>query len=91
MIDGCIAYIENREITIDELMQHVKAPDFPTGGMIYGMEGVKAGFHFGSGRVVLRGSLHVETKASGREQIIITEVPYQVNRDSFATNRSAGK
>ena len=55
VIDGCIAYIDNREITIDELMQYVKAPDFPTGGIIYGMEGVKAGFHFGRGRVVLRG------------------------------------
>jgi DNA gyrase subunit A len=83
VIDGCIAYIDNREITIDELMQYVKAPDFPTGGMIYGMEGIKAGFHFGRGRVVLRGKLHVDTKASGREQIIITEVPYQVNRDSL--------
>lgn len=83
VIDGCVAYIDNREITIDELMLHVKAPDFPTGGLIYGMEGVKAGFHFGRGRVVLRGRLHVETKASGRETIIITEVPYQVNRDSL--------
>jgi DNA gyrase subunit A len=81
VIDGCIAFIENREITIDELMQYVKAPDFPTGGIIYGMEGVKAGFHFGRGRVVVRGKVHVDTKASGREQIIITEVPYQVNRD----------
>ena len=84
VIDGCIAYIENREITIDELMEFVKAPDFPTGGIIFGMEGVKAGMHFGRGRVVLRGKLQVETKASGREQIIITEVPYQVNRDSLA-------
>ena len=83
VIEGCIAYIENREITIDELMQYVKAPDFPTGGTIYGMEGVRAGYHFGRGRVVLRGKLHVETKASGREQIIITEVPYQVNRDAL--------
>jgi DNA gyrase subunit A len=83
VVDGCIAYIDNREITIDELMQHVKAPDFPTGGSIYGMEGVKAGYHFGRGRVVLRGKLHVDTKPSGREQIIITEVPYQVNRDSL--------
>ena len=85
-IDGCIAFIENREITIDELMQHVKAPDFPTGGVIYGMEGVKAAMHFGRGRVVVRGKLTVEAKASGREQIIITEVPYQVNRDAL-TNR----
>jgi DNA gyrase subunit A len=83
VLDGCIAYIDNREITIDELMQFVKAPDFPTGGTIYGMEGVKSAFHFGRGRVVLRGKLHVETKQSGREQIIITEVPYQVNRDTL--------
>ncbi len=83
VIDGCIAYIDNRDITIDELMQHVKAPDFPTGGIIHGMSGVKAAMHFGRGRVVLRGKLHVDTKASGREQIIITEVPYQVNRDAL--------
>lgn len=83
VIDGCIAYIDNRDITIDQLMQHVKAPDFPTGGTIYGMEGVKAAMHFGRGRVVLRGKLQIETKNSGREQIIITEVPYQVNRDAL--------
>lgn len=86
VIDGCIAYIDNREIAIEELMQYVKAPDFPTGGTIYGMEGVKAAMHFGRGRVVVRGKLTVETKPSGREQIIITEVPYQVNRDAL-TNR----
>ncbi len=86
VIDGCVAYIDNKEITIDELMQHVKAPDFPTGGIIYGMEGVKAAMHFGRGRVVVRGKLTVETKGNGREQIIITEVPYQVNRDAL-TNR----
>jgi DNA gyrase subunit A len=83
VIDGCIAYIDNKEITIDELMVHVKAPDFPTAGTIYGMEGIKAGAHFGRGRVVLRGKLTIETKTSGREQIIITEVPYQVNRDAL--------
>src|ERR1700759_688620 len=83
VIDGCIAYIENKDITIEELIQYVKAPDFPTGGTIYGMEGVKAALHFGRGRVVLRGKLHVDTKTSGREQIIITEVPYQVNRDAL--------
>ncbi|HLP38853.1 DNA gyrase subunit A [Lacibacter sp.] len=83
VIDGCIAFIDNREITIDELMTHVKAPDFPTAGTIYGMEGIKAGAHFGRGRVVLRGKLTIETKTSGREQIIITEVPYQVNRDAL--------
>ena len=83
VIDGCIAYIGNKEISIDELMVFVKAPDFPTGGIIYGMEGVKAGMHYGRGRVVLRGKLHVDTKGSGRESIIITEVPYQVNRDAL--------
>ncbi len=82
-IDGCIAYIDKRDITIEELMEYVKAPDFPTGGIIYGMEGIKAAMHMGRGRVVLRGRLTVETKASGREQIIITEVPYQVNRDAL--------
>ena len=80
-IDGCIAYIDNREITIDELMTHVKAPDFPGGGIIYGMEGVKSAMHTGRGRVVLRGKVTIETKSNGREQIIITEVPYQVSRD----------
>ena len=82
-IDGCIAYIDNRDITIEELMQHVKAPDFPTGGIIYGMEGVKAAMHLGRGRVVVRGKMHVDTKASGREQIIVTETPYQVSRDAL--------
>lgn len=86
VINGCIAYIDNREITVDEMMQHIKAPDFPTGGIIYGMEGVRAAAHFGRGRVVVRGRINIETKASGREQIIITEVPYQVSRDAL-TNR----
>ena len=81
VIDGCIAYIENREITIDELVQHVKAPDFPGGGIIFGMEGVKAAMHTGRGRVVLRGKVTIDTKANGREQIIINQVPYQVSRD----------
>src|SRR5687767_7119049 len=83
VIDGCIAYIDKRDITVEEMMVHIKAPDFPTGGIIYGMEGVKAAMHFGRGRVVLRGKLHIDTKASGRETIIITEVPYQVSRDSL--------
>lgn len=83
VIDGCIAYIDDREITVEGLMQYVKGPDFPTGGIIYGMEGVKAAMHFGRGRVVLRGKLHVDTKPSGREQVIITEVPYQVSRDAL--------
>ena len=83
VVDGCIAYIDNREITIDELIQHVKAPDFPTGGIIYGFEGIRQAFHNGRGRVVLRGKTNIETDAKGREKIIITEVPYQVNRDTL--------
>lgn len=86
VIDGCIAFIDNREIAIEELMQYIKAPDFPTGGVIYGMEGVKAAMYTGRGRIVVRGKLHVDAKPSGREQIIITQVPYQVNRDEL-TNR----
>jgi DNA gyrase subunit A len=83
VIDGCVAFIDNREITVDEMMQYIKGPDFPTGGVIYGMEGIKAGMHTGRGRVVLRGKMHVDTKASGREQVIITDVPYLVNRDAL--------
>jgi DNA gyrase subunit A len=66
VVDGCIAYIDNNDITIDELMQHVKAPDFPTGGVIYGMEGIRQAMMTGRGRVVVRGKLQVETKSSGR-------------------------
>lgn len=84
VVDGCIAYIDNNEITIDELMKHVKAPDFPTGGIIYGIDGIKAGMHTGRGRVVLRGRVNVETTKTGREQIVINEVPYQVSRDALA-------
>lgn len=83
VIDGCIAYIDNKEITIDELMKFVKAPDFPTGGIIYGVDGIKAAFHTGRGRVVLRGHTTIETTKTGREQIIITSVPYQVSRDAL--------
>src|SRR5688572_27563832 len=86
VIDACIAFIDNRDVTIEELMNHVKAPDFPTGGIIYGMDGVKNAMQTGRGRVVLRGKLHLDAKPSGREQIIITQVPYQVNRDEL-TNR----
>lgn len=84
VIDGCIAYIDKRDITIDELMKFVKAPDFPTHGIIYGMEGVKQAMHTGRGRVVLRGRVEVETSNNGKDKIIITEVPYQVSRDALA-------
>jgi DNA gyrase subunit A len=83
VIDGCVAYVDNRDITVEELITYVKAPDFPTGGVIFGMEGVKQGLLTGRGRVVVRGKCQVDTKQSGREQIVITEVPYQVNRDNL--------
>jgi DNA gyrase subunit A len=83
VVDGCIAFVDNRDITIDELIKIVKAPDFPTGGIIYGYEGVKQAMHTGRGRLVLRGKVNVETTKTGKEKIIITEVPYQVNRDAL--------
>ena len=79
VVDGTIAYIDNREIGIDELMQHVKAPDFPTGGTIYGYDGVKEAFHTGRGRVVIRAKAHNE-EVQGRECIVVTEIPYQINK-----------
>ena len=79
VIDGTINYIDNTAITIDELMQHIKAPDFPTGGTIYGYEGVRDAFHTGRGRVVLRAKANIE-EVNGRECIIVDEIPYQVNK-----------
>lgn len=79
VVDGVCAYIENNEIEIDELIQHVKAPDFPTGGVIYGYEGVKDAFETGRGRVVMRANANFE-EVDGRECIIVTEIPYQVNK-----------
>lgn len=83
VIDGCIAYIDNKEITCEELIKYVKGPDFPTGGVIYGFEGVKEGLLTGRGRVVLRGKVDIEIGKNGREKIVITQVPYQVNRDNL--------
>jgi len=79
VVDGTIAYIENNDIEIDELIQHIKAPDFPTGGTIYGYDGVKEAFHTGRGRIVMRGNANIE-EVHGRECIIVTEIPYQVNK-----------
>jgi DNA gyrase subunit A len=79
VIDGVTAYIDNNEIEISELMQHVKGPDFPTGGIIHGYEGIKDAFEGGKGRVLMRGKVEFETTASGKEMIIVKEVPYQVN------------
>src|SRR5210317_2530019 len=79
VINGTLAYIQNREIEISELMQHIKAPDFPTGGIIYGYEGVKDAFETGRGRIVMRAKATIE-EVKGRECIIVTEIPYQVNK-----------
>jgi len=79
VIDGTVAYIDNNDIEIDELIKFIKAPDFPTGGVIYGYEGVKEAFQTGRGRVVMRGKATFE-EVNGRECIIVTEIPYQVNK-----------
>ncbi len=79
VVDGTLAYIDNNDIEIDELIQHIKAPDFPTGGVIYGYEGVKEAFKTGRGRIVMRGKVNFE-EVDGRESIIVTEIPYQVNK-----------
>ena len=78
-VDAIVAYIDNKEITIDELMQHIVAPDFPTGGIIYGYDGVRDAFHTGRGRVVLRAKVSFE-EVHNRNAIIVTEIPYQVNK-----------
>ncbi|MDH5610361.1 MAG: DNA gyrase subunit A, partial [Cyclobacteriaceae bacterium] len=83
VVDGIIAYIENRDITIEELMQYITAPDFPTGATIYGYQGVRQAFETGRGRIVLRAKAEFEETKTGREQIIVTEIPYQVNKASM--------
>ncbi|SFT42552.1 DNA gyrase subunit A [Lishizhenia tianjinensis] len=80
VVDGAIAYVDNRDIDVEELIQYVKAPDFPTGGIIYGYEGVKQALTTGRGRVVLRAKAEIEVTKSDREQIIVTEIPYLVNK-----------
>jgi DNA gyrase subunit A len=90
VIDGIIAYINNNEITIAELMEFIVAPDFPTGGIIYGYNGVKTAFETGRGRVVMRGKANVEVKDGGsKEMIIITEIPYMVNKASMVEKTAA--
>ncbi len=80
VINATIAYIEDNDITIEGLMEHVKAPDFPTGGTIYGYAGVKDAFETGRGRVVVRAKCEIETTSSGRERIVVNEIPYMVNK-----------
>jgi DNA gyrase subunit A len=80
VVEGIIAYIDNKAITIEELMKFIKAPDFPTGGIIYGYEGVRDAFETGRGRIILRGETRIEQDDNGREKIIASSVPYQVNK-----------
>ena len=99
VIDGCCAYINNikarmhdasvEDITVEDLMEHVKAPDFPTGGTIYGYQGVKDAYETGRGRVVIRSNADIETDDNGRERIVITELPYGVVKNELDVKRDA--
>jgi DNA gyrase subunit A len=89
VIDGIIAFIDDPQITIAGLMEFVKAPDFPTGGTIYGFQGVKSAFETGRGRVVMRANAYFETSKTGKEQIIVTEIPYMVNKASMIERTAA--
>ncbi|MGI4835667.1 MAG: DNA gyrase subunit A [Janthinobacterium lividum] len=89
VVNGIVAYLDNEQITIAELMAYITAPDFPTGGIIYGYEGVRQAFETGRGRIVLRAKHHFETLPSGKEQIIVTEIPYQVNKASMIEKTAA--
>ncbi|TVT42747.1 DNA gyrase subunit A [Hymenobacter setariae] len=89
VVNGIVAYLDNEDITVTELMEYITAPDFPTGGIIYGYEGVKQAFETGRGRIVMRAKHHFETLPSGKEQIIVTEIPYQVNKASMIEKTAA--
>ena len=89
VVNGITAYIENNDIEIPELMQHITAPDFPTGATIYGYQGVKSAFETGRGRVVMRAKAIFETTKTGKEQIIVTEIPYQVNKANMIEKTAA--
>src|SRR6201981_3853439 len=80
VIDACCAYLDNGAITVEQLMEYVPAPDFPTGGIIVGRAGTHAAFRTGRGAVVLRGKWHIEELRREREAIVVTEIPYQVNK-----------
>ncbi|WP_448517848.1 DNA gyrase subunit A [Rhodoflexus sp.] len=89
VVDGIIAYIDHPQISISELMQYIKAPDFPTGGIIYGYQGVKDAYETGRGRVVIRSVATIEELPSGRQQIVVTELPYQVNKAQMIEKTAA--
>lgn len=89
VVDGIIAYIDNKAITIPELMEHIKGPDFPTGGIIYGYSGVQQGFLHGRGRIVVRGKAEIVTNTNGKDQIVVTEIPYLVNKATMIERTAA--
>jgi DNA gyrase subunit A len=80
VVDATIAYIDNNEVTTDDLLKYVKGPDFPTGGIIYGTSGIREAFETGRGRIIVRAKSEIETTESGREKIVVTEIPYMVNK-----------
>jgi DNA gyrase subunit A len=89
VVDGTIAYIDNRDITIQELMKYVQGPDFPTGGIIYGYQGIQEAFLTGRGKVVVRAKAEIVTNANGKDQIVATEIPYQVNKAQMIERTAA--
>ena len=89
VVDGIKAYVDNQDITTGELMQYITAPDFPTGGIIYGYQGVKSGFETGRGRIVIRAKAEIVETKTGKTQIIVTEIPYQVNKASMIEKTAA--
>jgi len=89
IVAGIVAYLDNPDITVAELMEHIKAPDFPTGGIIYGYEGVKQAMETGRGRVVMRAKATFETSKTGKDQIVVTEIPYMVNKASMIEKTAA--
>lgn len=80
LVDGMVAYIDDPDISVDKLMKHIKGPDFPTGGIIQGISGIKQAYETGKGRIIIKGKVQFETKKNEKEQIIITEIPYQTNK-----------
>ena len=85
VIDGCIAYIDNQDISVNELMEYIKGPDFPTAGVILGNSGIRRAYETGRGSITIRGMARIEEGKNGKEKIIITEIPYQVNKKSLIT------
>src|SRR5690606_7215226 len=79
VIDGILALSKNPDITLDELMEHIKGPDFPTGGLILGKKGIRKAYETGKGSLTLRAKVHIEEIGNGKQAIIVTEIPYQVN------------